>query len=137
MVLDVVASEWFHGEMSKEEATTLLTLYSKQHKNSENAFLVRLSLSEPIEKNPFTVSKISKAGAVVHQRVYFDVKSGEHFVTVKEKGESTRLASTEGIVALVKLMTGAKMVKAPVQRTRFLHIFSRRADDMGYLDGDE
>jgi len=134
-MLDVVSNDWFHGDTSKDEAQTLLTLYEKQHKHVENAFLVRFSYNEPITKNPFNMSKISKAGSIVHQRIYYEPETGEHFITVKDKGESSRLASKEGVVGLIRsIMTQSKLLKTVVPRTKYHEIFHRHAEDMGYLD---
>src|SRR5690606_22709061 len=55
-----------------------------------------------------------KAGAIVHQRVYYDAKSGEHYVTIKEKGESGRLASTNGIIGLVKVCPARSRLSLPL-----------------------
>jgi serine/threonine protein kinase len=136
-MLNIVKEDWFHGDTSKDEAQALLSNFEKQHKHVENAFLVRFSTTDPITKNPFNISKISKAGSLVHQRVYFDAETNEHYITVKEKGESTRFASKEGIVGLIKLiMSNTKLLKIVVPRNKYHEIFNRQAHDEGYLDDD-
>jgi len=61
----LLKKKWFHGDISREEANDLLT----KKKRKAGTFLVRLSISDPIE-SPFTISKLTKGGKVVHQRIY-------------------------------------------------------------------
>jgi len=137
VMLNIVKEDWFHGDTTKDEAQALLSNFEKSHKHVENAFLVRFSTTDPIAKNPFNISKISKAGSIVHQRVYYDFDTGEHYITVKEKGESSRFASKEGIVGLIRLiMTQTKLLKIIVPRTKYHEIFNRQSHDEGYLDDD-
>jgi len=64
-IYHIVEKKWFHGDISREEANDLLT----KKKRKAGTFLVRLSISDPIE-SPFTISKLTKGGKVVHQRIY-------------------------------------------------------------------
>ena len=57
---------------------------------------------------------------------------------MKEKGESSRFASKEGIIGLVNtIMQQTKLLKIIVPRTKYTDIFNRHAQDMGYLDDDD
>jgi len=56
----------FFGGCSSDEAETLLKLYK-----DPGTFLVRLNMkgSNPIEKSPFTISRIDERGKILHTRI--------------------------------------------------------------------
>jgi len=58
--------DWFFGGCSSDEAETLLKLYK-----DPGTFLVRLNMkgSNPIEKSPFTISRIDERGKILHTRI--------------------------------------------------------------------
>jgi len=66
-LVGVLAQRWFFGAISSEEATDKLAPYQHQ----KGTFLVRLNPGgkEPIEKSPFTISRVNEAGAITHIRI--------------------------------------------------------------------
>jgi len=130
--LQVLSQPWFHGDISKDEAQNLLCSVDKKRINS---YIVRLSTSEPIHENPFTVTKLSKELKILHQRIYLD-NAGTLFVLVKEGGKSKRIGSNTGLVDLVRAMEEAKMLRSgsTVPRAKYEHIFSQNSQDMGYIE---
>eukprot|EP01125_Pyxidicula_operculata_P011861 TRINITY_DN387_c4_g1_i1.p1 TRINITY_DN387_c4_g1~~TRINITY_DN387_c4_g1_i1.p1 ORF type:complete len:547 (+),score=161.28 TRINITY_DN387_c4_g1_i1:95-1735(+) len=132
-IFDVISQSWFHGDISKQEAQNLLNTVDSTKKRS-NIYLVRLSTSEPIHENPFTITKLNKELKIVHQRIYLE--NGELFVTVKEGGKSKKIGTTQGLVHLIKLMEEPKLLRAgrTLPRTKYEDIFNQGGDDMGYLD---
>jgi len=59
VVCDIAKNKWYHGDISRETAETLLKTTSPGY------FLVRMSTTS----TGFTISKISKSGALAHQRL--------------------------------------------------------------------
>jgi len=70
-ILDRIEStmkcDWFFGGYSSDEAEAVLKLY----KDRPGTYLVRLNMggNNPIEKSPFTISRIDERGKIVHTRV--------------------------------------------------------------------
>jgi len=70
-ILDRIQStmkcDWFFGGYSSDEAEAVLKLY----KDKPGTFLVRLNMrgNNPIEKSPFTISRIDERGKIVHTRI--------------------------------------------------------------------
>jgi len=131
-VYEIVAAPWFHGDISKEEACNILTSNDKK-KVKSGTFLVRLSTSEPIQTNPFTITKLNLKNEIVHQRVYY--KDGRYSVPIKDKfGINREVGSTKGLVALIDEVIKSKNVKCIAPRVRFSNIFlnTRKVNDKGY-----
>jgi len=61
---ELLLNKWFHGDISREKSESLLAAAEK------GTYLVRLSATEPIERAPFTISKVTKTGEINHQRIY-------------------------------------------------------------------
>jgi len=68
-VAAVLGKSWFFGTEGAKEAEDRLKLYS----DKPGCFLVRLNMgggTTPIEKAPFSISRVSENGTVLHTRVY-------------------------------------------------------------------
>jgi len=132
-MLDIVSHPWFHGDINKQEAQNLLTTYNKNKRRS-NTFLVRLSTSDSIYQNPFTISKLNKELKTVHQRVYLE--DGEYFITVKEHGKSTKISSKHGLIDLIDSMEKQNRLRLgeTPPRTKYQDIFTKGGEDLGYID---
>jgi len=129
-MLEVVSHAWFHGDISKKEAQNLLTSYNKT-KAKANTFLIRLSTSEPINQNPFTISKVNKELKTVHQRVYLE--NGEYYITVKD---NNKIGSSKGLCGLIAELEKQKVLLAgeTPPRTKYQIIFTKNGEDLGYID---
>jgi len=70
----VLSQDWFFGAISSADAETSLKLY----KDKPGTFLVRLNMggNNPIEKAPFTISRIDSRGKSVHTRVQISKHGG-------------------------------------------------------------
>eukprot|EP01125_Pyxidicula_operculata_P022104 TRINITY_DN8888_c0_g1_i1.p1 TRINITY_DN8888_c0_g1~~TRINITY_DN8888_c0_g1_i1.p1 ORF type:complete len:552 (+),score=115.55 TRINITY_DN8888_c0_g1_i1:38-1693(+) len=135
---DIVACQWFHGDISKEEAVTLLSpIDEKTRKFKPGTFLVRLSTSEPVHSNPFTITKLNSQSEIVHQRINF--KDGKYFISVKDKTGNRELASTKGLIFLIEEIMKTKFVKYPAPRSKYSTIFAKlpKPADKGYQDNME
>jgi len=138
-MLEIISLPWFHGDIDKDEAKDLLTTHKpKEGKSKALVYLVRLSTSEPVDKNPFTISKWTKEGKIVHQRIQYEEDTKEYYVTIKEKGETKRIGSTKGLCDFISLITEKGLVDDPAPRTKYQVIFTKQTEDLGYQNiGDE
>jgi len=87
---DIVKREWFFGDIFKKDCESLLASF----RSKPGTFLVRLSLTEP-EITPFTISKISKAGGIVHQRIYRRIGKKGYYIFIKRNGKSEKIKSPD------------------------------------------
>jgi len=88
--------KWFHGDLTRENSETRLNEFGK------GTFLVRLSSTEPIERAPFTISKVHKTGEINHQRVYAKTEDGlGYFTHVKYKNGTKKVEADGGIENLL------------------------------------
>jgi len=73
-VVDVMSKTWFFGPEAAKEAEDRLKIYN----DKVGCFLVRLNMGggTPIEKAPFSISRVAEDGKVVHTRVYPREKTG-------------------------------------------------------------
>jgi len=80
----IVKKPWFFGGLSSLETEQNLSQYS----NKPGTFLVRLNMggNEPIDKTPFTISRIDQNG-FVHTRVYPLIDGGGFIAEVTKKGK--------------------------------------------------
>jgi hypothetical protein len=124
---DVLACTWFHGDITKEEAVSVLMgqlqdLDDKGKKAKNGVFLVRCSLSEPVHQNPFTISQLNAKGEIIHQRVF--LKNGKLFIPIKDKnGADNEISSRKGLKALIQEVEKSKSVKTSAPRTRYNDIW--------------
>uniref|UniRef100_A0A6B2KYP4 Protein kinase domain-containing protein n=1 Tax=Arcella intermedia TaxID=1963864 RepID=A0A6B2KYP4_9EUKA len=145
--------QWFHGDISKENADStvatsrmqesrgnIMLEASKLFSNSTPTgdFLIRLSLSEPIEKHPFTITKVDKKGVIFHQRIFYDEETKLYKVFTKNNGLPE--VSADSLHGLVKQLVDAQMIHRPCKRWNYARkyddIFQQKeVHDKGYLDG--
>jgi len=118
---EVLSLPWFHGDISRKECEALLSSFKK------GAYLVRLSMTEPIQVSPFTVSKVSGRGEVNHQRIY--VCETGHYVHVKDrKNKTTKLEVSGSLGVLIK---NKKVVKelnltTPAPGSKYQELFLKK-----------
>jgi hypothetical protein len=134
VIYNIVKCPWFHGDITKDEAISLLSCDDKK-KVKSGTFLVRLCTTEPIHQNPFTITKLNSNNEIVHQRIYLR-DDGTYYMPIKDKSGVTReIASNKGLVALMEEILHTKFVKAAAPRQRYKDIFIKTKPlDQGYLD---
>jgi len=89
----ILEQSWFHGDISKENADSSLATNKIQENTGikffgnpigpQGDFLIRLSFFEPVEKHPFTITKVDKKGVIFHQRIFYDEEA--HLYKVLQK----------------------------------------------------
>jgi len=135
---DVVQCPWFHGDITKDEATSVLMgqlqdLDEKEKKGKNGTFLVRCSLSEPVHLNPFTISHLNAKGEIIHQRI--SAKNGKLSIPLKEKtGADSEISTRKGLKALITEVEKNKSVKTAAPRTRYNEIWAEKIPQM-YAEG--
>jgi len=140
----VLEQPWFHGDISKEDADSSLAtsrnIEGPKIFGSHGDFLVRVSLSEPVEKHPFTISKANKKGVIYHQRIFYNEE--ENTYVVLTKSEQFPQVCGDSIISLVKQLLELKIVNQPCKRwnyaRKYADIFEKKqTQDGGYVDIDK
>jgi len=84
-VSEIMKYDWFHGDISRDEAITILKTKKKGY------YLLRLSSNEP-EHAPYVISKLGSKGDVSHQRIYVNEQANGFYVNSKDtKGNMKKL----------------------------------------------
>lgn len=123
-----MANAWFHGDVERQACESLLAGFS----GTPGTFLVRLSTTEPIEKNPFTISKVTREGSVSHQRVSSMPQNKGFFITLKRKdGTVKNVEGLGGVENLIAECRSALGLEADCPGSRFQEIFKAQKID-GY-----
>jgi len=131
---DVMQCPWFHGDISKDEAISVLMgqlqdLDDKEKKSRNGVFLVRCSLSEPVHLNPFTISQLNSKAEIIHQRI--SAKGGKLFIPIKDKtGADSEISTRKGLKALINEVEKNKSVKIAAPRTRYNEIWLEKIPQM-------
>jgi len=94
-VSNLLKYKWFHGDVTRENSEEKLSEFAK------GTFLVRLTTTEPIERAPFTISKVHKTGEINHQRVYAMEEPLGYFTHVKYKNGTKKVEAEGGIENLI------------------------------------
>lgn len=120
---------WFFGGYTSDEAESVLKLY----KDRPGTFLVRLNMggNNPIEKAPFTISRIDERGKIVHTRIQrkdsgLRIGIGKGDQQFKFSQESYRL--DEFIIQL--LVRQSKLFNFPCPGWPFQHLFKKREESV-------
>jgi hypothetical protein len=92
-VHEVLRNDWFHGEMTKEDAESRLTNVVP------GTFLIRLSSTSG---NCFTISKMSKTGKINHQRIKYSHSDGFSITLQSSKGNKT--VTSQGSLSLERFI---------------------------------
>lgn len=123
-----MGQEWFHGDISKAEAESVLMSWKKK-----GSYLIRTSLTDPFV-NPFTISMLNSNKMVDHQRI--GVSKGIYFTLVKVKGQTVKLEE-EDVEQLVKRAAKHLDLKTECLGSKYAAIFSlSKRVGGGYLNSE-
>jgi len=130
-ILNAMSEDWFHGDITKDATDAKLSDFE----GSKGTFLVRLSLNQP-EKNPFSISMISRNGQVVHIRINRKKKTGKLRVSFKKKNKVENIDAdtieelvnlSKGPLSLGKVCPGRKY--NPLSKKKGTYIMNNYDDD--------
>jgi len=108
-IYQLALEDWFHGEVTRGQ----LSIYdSNYRKEKDHYFLVRFSMSEPIEEHPFSITSYS-AGETKSYHVTFDISTGDYSVTYKDKKKEVVTVTDPDLHSLInfKLRKPLKLKK--------------------------
>jgi len=71
--------------------------------------MVRLSTTEPIEKSPFTLSKVNKKGAVDHQRIYATAGGSTYYTHIKYKSGTNKIEGQDLEILMKRVKSELKL----------------------------
>jgi hypothetical protein len=130
IVGNVMKESWFHGDLPRPQCEALLTDYIKK----KGTYLVRLSTTDPIEKSPFTISKVNKKGKINHQRVFVSRNRQGYYIVVKSKSDQKdkKLEAKGEISNLIAKVAGELDLKTPCPGRKYGEIFQTNKVE-GYL----
>jgi len=92
---------WFHGDLPRQKFGSNII---RSFKKKKGTYLIRLSTTDPIEKTPFTISKVNKKGIINHQRVFVNRDRSGFYIVIKSKddgGKDKKLEARGGIEVLI------------------------------------
>jgi len=140
-VIEVMASPWFFAMETSQQVEKRIAILERKPRGT---FLVRLNTGEriPIDKAPFTITRVGDDGNVVHTRVYTNKKGG---LTIKPNEAETITSRGNSIRDFIQTVQSknASLLTVPCPGWPFEHIFSatpipRSAyDEAGEDDLDE
>eukprot|EP01090_Pellita_catalonica_P004230 TRINITY_DN14069_c0_g1_i1.p1 TRINITY_DN14069_c0_g1~~TRINITY_DN14069_c0_g1_i1.p1 ORF type:complete len:474 (-),score=88.31 TRINITY_DN14069_c0_g1_i1:27-1448(-) len=124
-VKQLMETKWFFGAISKEDAEARLT------RKPPGTYLVRLSTSTA---GCFTVSKVTKAGSLAHQRIQH--VPGEGFSIRTRKG-TLQSAPSALLPDFLKKISKDLSLKSPCPGSPFSALFVAKPVLSGYLLADD
>jgi len=121
-LLEVMSSPWFFGLESSQQVERRIAVLERKIRGT---FLVRLNTGErtPIDKAPFTITRVAEDGSVVHTRVYTNKKGG---LTIKpSEGEtiSSKGTSIKDFVLTIQSKNSG-LLTVPCPGWPYEHIFA-------------
>jgi len=137
----ILEQPWFHGDITKEDADSSLAtakmIEGPKIFGAYGDFLVRLSFSEPVEKHPYTITKVNKKGVIFHQRIFYNEDVRTYVVLTKT--EQYPQVSADSLISLIKQLLDLKIVAQPCKRwnyaRKYADIFEKKlSQDGGYVD---
>jgi len=111
--------KWFHGLIERTQAEALLAQFKKK-----GSFLVRLSSTEP-HTSPFTVSRLTMAKTVEHQRIFRSKDGSGLYTHIKNPKDKTtqKIEVAGGIDQLIKKIAKPLDLKEPCLGSQFQQKF--------------
>jgi len=101
-IFNIIKEKWFHGEISRDRLSSLISRQSDEIKSKKikgDVFLVRFSESEPIEEHPFSITVITKSGSLSH-RINYELETGMYSVNLQKNDEVVTTSNSD----LISLM---------------------------------
>jgi len=117
-VLNVMREDWFHGDITREEAELKLSDFERK-----GTYLIRLSTNAPRE-NPFTLSMVNKNGDTVHLRIK-RTKDSKLKLYIKKKGKALKIVEPT-VEALVNTAKSTLGLSKPCLGRKYKDIFKKK-----------
>jgi len=123
-IFEIVSEPWFHGEVSRDALSHL----EDNFKGKKDHFLVRFSLSEPIEQHPFTITMYTSTECK-NYHLTFDLSTGDYSVSFKDKKKEVVTVSDPDIHALINFKLKKPLrLKTPIKSNLAQIIFGTIQD---------
>jgi len=134
LIKNAMQEPWFHGDLPRQTCEAILS----DHLKKKGTYLVRLSTTDPIEKTPFTISKVNKKGTINHQRIYVNRDRSGYYLVIKTKDgqKDKKIEAKGGIEALISKVTNELGLKYCCPGRRYNELFILNKVE-GYLPSPE
>jgi len=133
IIKSAMQEPWFHGDLPRQNCEAILS----DHLKKKGTYLVRLSTTDPIEKTPFTISKVNKKGTINHQRVYVNRDRSGYYIVIKTKdGKDKKIEARGEIEALITKVTSELGLKYNCPGRKYNELFITNKVE-GYLPSPE
>jgi len=121
-VIEVMGSPWFFGTEQSQQSERRIAVLERKPRGM---FLVRLNNGEkiPIDKAPFTITRVGDDGNVVHTRVYTNKKGGLTIKTTEGETISSKGNSIKDFLQTVQREKDSLLTQ-PCPGWPFQHIFA-------------
>lgn len=114
----------FHGNITSTEAETRLSGQEK------GVWLVRVSSKDPTQ--PFVISKVSRQGAINHQRINYERDTGTYKLDIRLKDKVLKKEATGSLVEFLKSLREDLYLKGAAPGSAYGAVFTQQALQ-GYL----
>lgn len=123
-LVECLSKEWFFGDISKDDAETILK------RNTRGFFLIRLSTTVA---GSFTISKVSRKEKINHQRIDYNPTEGYTIRIVK--GGEAQVVVRDTLPKLIEAVADGLFLKTPCADGPYRYLFEKaQTEDMeGYL----
>jgi len=132
-IYEIVQNEWFHGEISKDDAESQLT------KKAKGTFLIRLSE----QGGCFTISKMSQANKINHQRINHKYSGDDdiYSISVHKKQSTEKVAQKGSLKDFIAKVRKDLHLDSALSGSPYRHLFMDTAEIEGMngyiVEGDD
>jgi len=126
-IYEIVQNDWFHGEISKDDAEGQLT------KKPKGTFVVRLSE----QGGCFTISKMSQSSKINHQRINHKYVEDDdvYSISVHKKNGNEKVSHKGSLKDFIKKVQPDLHLATPLSGSPYRHLFADKAVEIEGMNG--
>jgi len=126
-IFEIVQNDWFHGEISKDDAESVLT------KKPKGTFLVRLSE----QGGCFTISKMSQTNKINHQRINhkYEDEDDVYSISVHKKQATEKVLQKGSLKAFIQKVQKDLHLETALPGSPYRHLFADKNVELEGMNG--